>query len=49
MTEGMKLLSAVFCSDSVDAVKESEEKNGSEITKIQTKRLVFSQSGENRV
>jgi hypothetical protein len=28
MTGGMNLLSAVFCSDSVDMMKESEEKTG---------------------
>jgi hypothetical protein len=48
MTGSMNLLSAVFCSDSVDAVKESEEKTARNNENID-QTLNFSQSGVNRV
>ena len=34
MTGGMNILSAVFCSDSVDTAKESEEKTGAKNKKM---------------
>jgi hypothetical protein len=41
MTGGMNLLSAVFCSDSVDVTQESEEKTGTGTKKQKYKNKIW--------